>query len=63
MIITEKQLIFLCQVLVDSLAIVGRSSPFVFSQDVREKIYNEIFNQQSNKFIYINTENTENTEC
>lgn len=46
MIITEKQLLMMYQVLIDSLPIVGASSPFKFDSDTRRKYADEIFNQQ-----------------
>lgn len=47
MIISEKQLLFLYQVLKDSIGIHG--SCFGYDSDTRLKILNEIFNQQSEK--------------
>jgi len=49
--ITEKQLQVMYQVLVDSLCIVGVSSPFKFDRDTREKYADEILNQQSDEII------------
>jgi hypothetical protein len=46
MIINEKQLIQLIQVLVDSLPITGGSSPFKYSQEHRRNLADEIINQQ-----------------
>ncbi len=48
MIISEKQLQFMYQVLLDSMCIVGASSPFKFDRDTRKRYADEIFNQQSN---------------
>ena len=49
MIISEKQLQFMFQVLVDSLAIVGKSSPFKFDKEIRQRYADEIFSQQNEK--------------
>lgn len=53
MIITEKQLLMLFQVLVDSLPIVGSASPFKHNQEIRGNLAEEILNQQSNRLIEI----------
>lgn len=45
MIITEKQLLFLFQVLKDSIGIHGVC--FAYDSNTRLKMVNEIFNQQS----------------
>ncbi len=50
MIISEKQLLFLYQVLLDSLQITGSYSPFKFDADTRRKHADEIFNQQPTEF-------------
>ena len=47
MIISEKQIMQLIQVLVDSLCIVGGSSPFKFHQEFRRELADDIINQQS----------------
>lgn len=53
MIISEKQIMQLIQVLVDSIPIVGASSPFNFSQDHRRALADEILNQQSKELKVI----------
>jgi hypothetical protein len=47
--ITERQLLFLYQVLLDSLPISGSNSPFTYTQEQRKKIADDILNQQSNE--------------
>ena len=43
------QLHFMFQVLVDSLSIVGKSSPFKFDKEIRQRYAEEIFSQQNEK--------------
>lgn len=47
MIVSEKQLQMLFQILVDSLPIVGGGSPFHFDREARQALADEILNQQS----------------
>ncbi len=47
MIISEKQIMQLLQVLIDSICITGGASPFKFSQDFRRQLADDILNQQS----------------
>ena len=47
--VSQKQIQVMYQVLVDSLCIVGASSPFKFDRDTREKYADEILNQQSDE--------------
>jgi hypothetical protein len=49
MIISQKQLLMLYQILIDSLPIVGGSSPFKYDRETRERLANAIINQQSDK--------------
>lgn len=53
MIISEKQIMQLIQVLVDSISIVGASTPFNFSQEHRRKLADEILSQQSEELKVI----------
>ncbi len=53
MIVSEKQIIQLIQVLVDSLCIVGKSSPFKFDQEFRRQLADDIINQQSEELKVI----------
>lgn len=49
MIISEKQVLKLYQVLTDSLCIVGGSSPFKYSSEYRRQLADEILKQQSDE--------------
>jgi len=53
--ITEKQLIFLIRVLEGSLGIMG-GDRFGMDEPDREKLYNQIINQQSNELIDVKEE-------
>lgn len=53
MIISEKQILELFQILTDSLCIVGGSSPFKYSQEHRRQLADEILNQQSQELKVI----------
>ena len=53
MIISKKQIMQLIQVLVDSISIVGASTPFNFSQEHRRKLADEILSQQSEELKVI----------
>lgn len=53
MIICEKQIMQLIQILVDSIPIIGASSPFNFSQEQRRKLADDILNQQSEELKVI----------
>jgi hypothetical protein len=57
MIISDKQLQFLYQVLMDSLCIVGASTPFKFGQELRIQMADEIYRQQSDKLRDIKDDN------
>lgn len=54
MIINEKQLFILIDVLKDSLCIVGH---FCITQEQRKQLYSVIVNQQSDLLINIKAEN------
>lgn len=53
MIISEKQIMELFQVLTDSLCIFGGSSPFKYSQEHRRHLADEILRQQSEELKII----------
>jgi hypothetical protein len=53
MIISEKQIYLLMQVLVDSLSIVGGSSPFNICRQTRKELSEQIINQQSEELKVI----------
>jgi len=53
--ITEKQLILLVRVLEGTLGIMG-GDRFNLSEPDRERLYNQIINQQSNELIDIKEE-------
>ncbi len=53
MIISEKQIMMMYQVLVDSLGIVGSWSPFKFDSETRKQLVNDILNQQSKELKVI----------
>ena len=54
--ISERQIIQLIQVLVDSLCIVGGGSPFKFHQEFRRQLADEIINQQSEELKDVSEE-------
>lgn len=47
--VSDKQILFMYQVLTDSICILDVDSPFKFDRETRKKYAFEIFNQQSNK--------------
>lgn len=49
--VSKKQILFMYQVLMDSLPIIGSHSPFKFDQDVRRKYADNIFNQQDDSIV------------
>ena len=55
--VSQKQIQVMYQVLVDSLCIVGASSPFKFDRDTRRKYADEILNQQSDEIIDLKNDN------
>lgn len=55
--ISQKQIQVMYQVLVDSLCIVGASSPFKIDRDTRSQYADEILNQQCDEIIDLKNDN------
>lgn len=49
MIVSEKQVLQLFQVLTDSLCVVGGGSPFKYGAEYRRQLADEILRQQSDE--------------